>query len=235
MSEGIRTQASAIILCGGLGTRLRTTVPDVPKALAPVRGRPFLDILLAHLKREGVRDVILAIGHGGERIKAHCARVYAKVKFSEETAPLGTGGALKKALSLADHGTVLVLNGDTHCPVSYDDFLLFHASKGALLSMVVAKKNRDDVGGVHMGADNMLLEYSERPKAGAHSFMSAGVYAVGRQVRAHMLARDEFSFEYDALPALVGTRRCFGYATHVSVIDIGTPERYRKAQDILSV
>ena len=225
---------SAIVLCGGLGTRLRPVLADIPKALAPIGEKPFLDILLFFLKQQGIQSVILAIGYGGDKIKKHCAQNQVlDLVFSEETSLLGTGGAFRKALAFAKGDQVIVVNGDTLCPINYADLLNFHLNKSALLSMVLTSKNRHDVGGVRIDAQGLILDYEERPAVDSHSFMSAGIYIFKKEVLALIPKQEVFSLEYDFLPKLVKTRQCFGYITKARAIDIGTPERYSEAQNLI--
>ena len=225
-------KTSVIVLCGGLGTRLRPVLPDIPKALAPIGGRPFFDILFSFFGQQGIRHVILAIGHGGEKIKErYAAHELFDVVFSEETTPLGTGGALKKAFARAEGEEAVVMNGDTLCPINYADLVGFHREKQALLTIVVAARNRGDIGGVKLGAGGLVLDYTERPPLATHPFMGAGIYACNREILAHMPDREVFSLEYDVLPGVVHTRRCFGYLTKETPVDIGTPERYAAAQN----
>lgn len=231
MFDELIKNTSVIVLCGGLGTRLRPVVPDTPKSLAPVGGRPFLDILLSFLKEQGLRHVILAVGYGGDKIKRHYAANRSfDVVFSEETTPLGTGGAFKKALPLTRSKEVIAVNGDTLCPIRYADLLRFHTENGALASLAITAKNRHDVGGVRIDARGLILDYEERPVAHTHPFMSAGTFVFQRDVRAHLPAQEVFSLERDVLPGLVEMRQCFGYSTSASALDIGTPERYAEAQ-----
>lgn len=224
------SKTRAIILCGGLGSRLRPVLTGVPKVLAPLGGRPLLDILLSFLKRQGIQNVILATGYGSEQIRKHCAlSPIVKVIFSEESTPLGTGGALKKAASLVAGDYIFVLNGDTLCELDYADFFEFHLAQGALASIAVGPRNREDSGGVKIGTHNLILGYQERPRDSRYPFMSAGSYLLSKAAIALMPRREVFSLEHDFFPKLVKSGQCFGYVTHSPIIDIGTPERYLAA------
>jgi len=225
---------SAIVLCGGLGTRLRPVLAQIPKALAPIGEDPLLDILLSYFKRQGIRDVILATGYGGDKIKNYYSRGQRfNLVFSEEPSPLGTGGALKKALTYAKSGQVIVVNGDTLCPINYADFLNFHLQKKALLSMVLSAKNRKDGGGARTDSEGLILDFEERSAVDTHPFISVGIYLLKKEAFKFMPEEEAFSLEYDFFPALVKTKRCFGYITKARAVDIGTPERYQGAKDIL--
>ena len=224
-------KTDVIVLCGGLGTRLRGLIGSQPKALALINGRPFLDICLSHLKKQGIKKAILAVGYSGDRIKSYCEKSdIIETVFSEEAEPLGTGGALKKALALTQSSQVMVLNGDTVCPIDYAKFLKFHIEKDALISMVVTAKKRADAGAIKMAANNLILEFRDGPARGNHPFMSAGIYLLARAAAALMPQEEIFSLEHDFFPKLVAAGKCFGYLTQSPVIDIGTPERYQAAQ-----
>lgn len=108
---------TAAVLCGGQGTRLRPVIGDLPKCLAPVAGKPFLNYLLEHLHRWSIEKVVLCTGYGGQQIEDFYGPDYAGMPllYSREDEPLGTGGALRQALPLLDSDPVLVLNGDTFC------------------------------------------------------------------------------------------------------------------------
>jgi len=218
-----------VILCGGLGTRLKTLMPHRPKALAEIQGKPFLDIILEKLKREGFHDVILSIGYLGDQIRTHLQKKGDnRVVFSEEERPLGTGGALKRALSFVTTNTVLVLNGDTLFTFHLRDLLDFHRAKGAIFSMALTKQIREDGGGVHLDTHGTISSFSEKSKPAP--FINAGVYAVEKKIMNFMPSAETFSLEHDFFPSLVRQERCFGFPTKSEIIDIGTPERYQEAQ-----
>jgi UTP-glucose-1-phosphate uridylyltransferase len=134
----------ALVLCGGLGTRLREAVPDRPKAMAPIRGKPFLEILLRSLKRRGVGDVVLATGHLGNQIEDYFedGRCWdLAIRYSREPEPLGTGGAVKLAEPLL-RDRFLILNGDTF--VDFDPAALEARMDAADASLVLALRRVDD-------------------------------------------------------------------------------------------
>ena len=112
----------AVILAGGFGTRLRSAVPDLPKAMAPVAGKPFLEILLAHLEKKGIRHVILSVGYLAEIIESHFGDSFASlhISYAYEDEPLGTGGALRFAMRQCREDVVLALNGDTFLDVDLE-------------------------------------------------------------------------------------------------------------------
>ena len=132
----------AIILAGGLGTRLRKVLPDIPKPLAPVNGRPFLDALLEYLDcSENIGKVVLATGHLAEAIMDRYAdaQYHFPIVFSREESLLGTGGAIKYALPLTSGDDVIVINGDTYADVDIRALLKFHREKNGAATIAVAR------------------------------------------------------------------------------------------------
>jgi len=146
-----------VVLCGGLGTRLRSKIGESQKVMAKVAGRPLLDILLEHIEDQGFRRVILCTGY-----QAHTVEQYYRekkspltIEFSKESEPLGTGGALKLAEPLVKAQRFFVLNGDSFCPVDFKKFLQFHQIKKALVSMVLSSvEETKDYGTVIVDADS---------------------------------------------------------------------------------
>ena len=121
----------AIILCGGLGTRLRSVIKDIPKPMADINGAPFLQILLEFLLRQGVKKVILAVSYKFEVIQGFFGSDFKGLKliYSVENTPLGTGGAIKQALEFADENENFVLNGDTFFDIDLSVLKLLPESK----------------------------------------------------------------------------------------------------------
>jgi NDP-sugar pyrophosphorylase family protein len=143
MSIATTTMADvpAVILAGGLGTRLRRVVADRPKVLADVGGRPFLAILLDQLAGAGVRSAILCTGYLGEQVESQFGRSYGPLalRYSRETTPLGTGGALRLAASHVDSNVMLVLNGDSYCDADLPGFVAWHHSRNSRASIVLVR------------------------------------------------------------------------------------------------
>ncbi len=122
------SQVTALILAGGLGTRLRSSVADRPKVLAPVLGKPFLSYLLDRLQISGIQKVVLCIGYLGEQVQETYGSSYhnMELRYSQETTLLGTGGALRLALPLISSPTVLIINGDSFYDANLNDFHQWH-------------------------------------------------------------------------------------------------------------
>jgi D-glycero-alpha-D-manno-heptose 1-phosphate guanylyltransferase len=165
LNEGEQKKIDAIILAGGLGTRLRTIICDRPKVLAPINNRPFLDIILNILNRCNlISCVVLATGYMADRIieEYRQNRQYSfKMRFSIEEKLLGTGGGIKKALSLTTTKKVLVLNGDSFLEVDLHKLIRSHDEKGAALTMAVVEvENSNRFGRVVLGEDNRVVYFN---------------------------------------------------------------------------
>jgi len=222
----------AIVLAGGLGTRLRAEVPDLPKPMAPVAGRPFLEHILDRLGTQGVSRVILSVGFMAEVIIAHFGSSYRTIDlvYAHETEPLGTGGAIRFALTFAKAERVLVLNGDTYLSMDYQALFQACAAKGAALGIVVRMVPDTTRYGHCTVTDDLLVSFSEKEGAGP-GLINAGVYCLTRETLSmgvDLPAR--FSFEQDFVAARLDKLRPIGFPVDGYFIDIGVPEDFRKAQ-----
>lgn len=222
----------AIILAGGLGTRLRSAVPGLPKCLAPVAGRPFIGYIVDHFRREGIGRFIFALGYKSEEFDAFFAAEFPEggYEISLETEPLGTGGAIRQACGLVRGSTVLVLNGDTFFRIGLDALSALHDSRHAECTLCLKPmKDFDRFGVVDLAADGRVTRFREK-QFYASGLINGGVYALQRSA---MLSRNwpkTFSFEKDFLEPGVGGR-LFGLVQDAYFIDIGIPEDYRRANE----
>jgi len=201
-----------IILCGGLGTRLRPVVPDRPKALAKIEDKTFLDILIDELLKHGFKNIILCVGHLKEQIKDHFnfEKDY-NIVFSEEEYSLGTGGALKNAKSLIKSDTFMVMNGDSICNVDFKNFFDFHIDRKATLSMVLTRSpNTLDYGNVALDESQRIISFEEKIDTNKESLINAGMYMMQKKIFTYVPDEDVFSLEYDLFPKLI-TDKCYGY------------------------
>jgi D-glycero-alpha-D-manno-heptose 1-phosphate guanylyltransferase len=220
-------EIDVVILCGGLGTRLRGIINDRPKVMAEINGRPFLDILINYIKRFGFTRFILCVGYMGNVIKEYyrnkCSGM--AILFSEEREPLGTAGAIKNAEKLIRSEMFLVLNGDSICEINLEDFLRFHNSKKALHSIVLATiDNPADYGVIKVDEDQKILGFSEKTTAHGVSLVNAGIYLLNRTVLGDIPSGQRFSLEYELFPEILD-KGIYGYITDRKLMDIGTPER----------
>lgn len=225
------TPQEAIILVGGLGTRLRPVVADVPKPLAPIAGRPFLVWLLDGLARQGIRHVVLATGYLGHLVRDRIGSSHAgmSVAYAQEDAPLGTGGAIWAALPLCGGERVFVANGDTWIGVALSA-LAAHAPAADMVLAVRPVQDRAQYGSVVVAGDR-VTGMAEKDMAGP-GLVNAGLYLMRRDLPARRPAAGAFSLEHAVLatPAGLDLR---AVVTDAPFIDIGTPADFAAAQTLL--
>lgn len=226
----------AIVLAGGFGTRLASLVSDRPKPMANIAGRPFLERLLDRLHQQGIRRVVLAVGHKREIIITHFGTSYRgmSIAYSEETEPLGTGGALRRAFEEQQLERAFAVNGDTYCGLEYAELLQTHEAAGSPASLSLLKvADASRYGAVELGEDGRVIAFREKSPEPQAGLINAGVYFLERRVFELGPAQTRFSFEQDLLQAAVPRA---GFAAHVFdglFIDIGVPDDYRRAQTLL--
>jgi len=224
-----------VILCGGLGKRLREVVSDRPKSMAEINQRPFLDILIEYMAGYGFKRFVLCIGYRGEIIKKHYQGQMGSltILFSEESEPLDTAGAIKNAELLIQSSPFLVMNGDSFCQVELDRFIDFHITKKGLISIALAEtKETIDYGLVTMDSSDRIMGFAEKVRIEGNKLVNAGLYLIEKEVLSLIPPNETYSLEYNLFPMIVGGG-AYGYITKGELIDIGTPERYEKAKQIL--
>ena len=234
---GILAHIDALILCGGLGMRLRPVVSDRPKVMAEVREKPFLEIIVRELLRQGSRRIVFCTGYLGDQIENHFKNSsYPEdviLEFSREKKPLGTGGALKNALGLVKSENFLVINGDCLSSLNFKGFYLSHLEKKSLLSIALVKRNdSDDYGSVVLAKNNEIASFIEKNQKRPIGLVSAGCYLMRKSIKEFFPAEDVFSLEYDVFPKLAG--KSYGFVFDGKFLDIGTPKRYASAEDFLN-
>jgi NDP-sugar pyrophosphorylase family protein len=218
-------------LVGGLGTRLRDQLPDRPKALAEVAGRPFLRYQLDRLQAAGITTVVLCTGYRGEQIQRTFGDVYGTMhlRYSHEPMPLGTAGALRYALPLLDGEVVLAMNGDAFWDVDLTAFWQWHTRRDAAASIVLARvTDASRYGRVRVDRRSCVQAFEEKSVRGP-GWINAGVYLLSRQVIEQIPEERPVSIEREVFPRLVG-QGLYGYRSRGRFLDIGTPESYRMAE-----
>lgn len=223
----------AIILAGGLGTRLKSVVDNVPKPMAPICGRPFLEILLGNLARYHVTRVILSVGHMAEMVIDHFGDRFLDIELAYvlEDTPLGTGGALAKALPhcRADHA--LVLNGDTFLDLDLGEVEHLWLQQRQPVIVLREVPDTERYGRIEVNGGR-VTQFSEKGLAGPGK-INAGCYLVPTDLLTRHPTSNPFSFETDFLVDAIHSQ---GFAAFVSdglFIDIGIPEDFHRAQTIL--
>ena len=226
----------AFILAGGMGRRLAVVLGGVPKPMAPVAGIPFLDHLVTLVRAGGVRDVVLLTGHGADAIRRHFGngrRSGISLAYSREPRPLGTGGALRRALPLVRADRVLLINGDTW--FAPDHARLWRMSgPGRCVVAVRPSKKGGRYGGVRIERSGRVTGWKSRVARGdpGYRHINAGVYCIGRDLIRAMPSGPS-SLEERILPGWVADHRVWGVSSRGSFLDIGVPPDYRRAQRLI--
>jgi D-glycero-alpha-D-manno-heptose 1-phosphate guanylyltransferase len=231
----------AIILAGGLGKRLRSIVPKLPKPLAPIGGRPFLSYLFDFWISQGVNHFVLSIGYKHEIIQKEFGAHYksAKVDYAIETTPLGTGGGLllsqKKLLSPEPF---LVLNGDTFFNIKRNEILNYHSNNAADMTLSLFKISPNSRYNPALLDNDGFISSLEKPsKTSKSSWANGGVYLMEPDLlnEYQNYPPKKYSLEDELLPDLIkNKKRIAGFISQGDFIDIGLPDDYRRAKEILS-
>lgn len=222
----------AIILAGGLGTRLQSVVSDVPKPMAPVAGKPFLSYLLEYLSRYQIHSVVLSTGYKHHAIEKFFGQSYKNIsiKYSIELSPLGTGGAIRKALQMVHEENVLVLNGDTLFNVNINEFIRYHQSSCSDITLALKYlENFDRYGTVLLNDNDEVIGFEEK-QCRTKGYINGGVYLINKNLFEKFELPYKFSFESDFLEKYVENLNIRGYTSSGYFIDIGIPIDYERAQ-----
>lgn len=215
-----------IVLAGGLGTRLRQVLPEIPKCLAPIAGKPFLAWLLDYLAGHNVNHIVFAVGYLHQQVETylHSREWPFNYDFSIEQEPLGTGGAIKQALQLCQEEKVFVVNGDTFYPVDLRN-IPFTAPLNLALKPL---QNFNRYGSVQL--DGILVRAFHEKAPCKEGLINGGVYAIDRSRLDLESLPERFSFEREVLEPGAAIGQVGGYVSNAYFIDIGVPEDYVKAQ-----
>ena len=226
----------AALLVGGLGTRLRTVVPSTPKALAPVGNRPFLELLIRQLLGQGIRNLVMCTGYLAEQIKGEFGNgsdLGARIEYSKEPQPLGTAGALKFAQGfLQGAPDFLVMNGDSFLELDLRDLMRFHHAHGGLATMAVVRvENAGRYGTVHADSDGRVTGFLEKTGDTSPGLINAGIYIFKPAILDHV-PPGPVSLEKEVFPRLLD-QGVYAARQQGMFIDIGTPDDYAHAQDLI--
>lgn len=228
-----------LILAGGFGSRLMPVIYDRPKVMAPINNQPFLEYLIRYLKKKGFCDIVLALGYLSGYIKDYFKNgkeVGVRIQYSEEDMPLGTAGAIKNAAKfLSDE--FIVINGDTFISLDFRSLMSFHADKKADVTIVLTKKGEiDSRGSVRLNKSAQVVSFEQISSTDKNSqvYINAGVYLMKRKIVKLIKSNHKVSLEKEIFPQFVQRKIPFyGFIVETDYLDIGTPERFAKAKDIL--
>ena len=221
----------AIVLAGGLGTRLRGVVPNLPKPLAPVSGRPFLAIVLEQLRSQGFSLAVLSVGFRHELIRQAFGERFGglAIDYAVEDWPLGTGGAIRLAAHACSEPDVFVLNGDSYADLDFADMQARHCEAHVPLTVCAVEVPDAARYGRILVRDDRITGFSEKGAAGP-GLINAGIYLMRRNLLELPELPEVFSFERDVLETRLADLRPLAYQTRGRFIDIGVPEDYARAQ-----
>lgn len=214
----------AIILCGGLGTRLRSVISDVPKPMAPIKNKPFLAFVLEYLKKQNISKVVLAVSYKYEIIQEYFGNSYLgmQILYSIEKEPLGTGGAILEALNLINSDSCYVLNGDTFFDVNLDRLKLDNSDICVALKPM---KNFDRYGSVDIDNNSYISAFNEK-KFTSNGLINGGVYLIKKNIFNSFNLPNKFSFEeFFQENFLIFNAKATIFDDYF--IDIGIPQDYK--------
>lgn len=231
----LNEDTKAVLLVGGLGTRLRSVVPSTPKPLASVGDRPFLELLVRQLRYQGIRRLVLCTGYLAHEIENELgdgSTWDVTIEYSKEPHPIGTAGAVKLAAPLLRESTdFLVMNGDSFMEVDFGQLVHFHRKSGGIASMAVLRmKNEMRYGTVQVAANGRVSGFAEKTDVDSAGFVNAGIYVFNRRIFEH-IPGGPVSLERDIFPKLLD-HGVYASEQHGLFIDIGTPEDYARAREL---
>jgi D-glycero-alpha-D-manno-heptose 1-phosphate guanylyltransferase len=222
----------AIILAGGLGTRLRTVIKDMPKCMAPVNNYPFLYYMFSQLQKNKVTHVILSLGYKHEIVIEWIKKnqFNGLISYVIENEPLGTGGAVKMALNKVKTKEALILNGDTFFDIDISAFHKFHIQHNANISIALKPmKKFDRYGSISIDNLNRVVKFHEKKYCDC-GYINGGCYFLQKDsVIFDNIRLPAFSFEKEVLEKNTTSKQIYGYINDGYFIDIGIPEDYIKA------
>lgn len=223
-----------LILAGGMGSRLKGVVDNIPKPMAPINGKPFLEFLLKYVSKYKVRKIVLCLSYKHEVVSQHFGNRYEDISicYSIEDYPMGTGGAIKKGLGQCSGKQVVLINGDTFYSVNLDDFYSFHVCKGADVSLSLKPMKQFSRYGSVVVDGHRVVNFKEKQHQD-YGLINGGWYVINSDIFVKHNMPDKFSFEQDFLENKNITIDISAKIVDGNFIDIGVPEDYEKAQNCL--
>lgn len=224
----------AVILAGGRGTRLRPFTASFPKPLVPLGDKPVVELLIRRLAEAGVRDITLTLGHLAELVQAYFQHRRlpsdVELKYVIETEPTGTAGSLALVPGLDE--TFLVMNGDLLTDLDFNKLIEFHRQQGAALTIATQRRHvKIDLGVLEFDEGAAITNYIEKPEHSYH--VSMGVYVYEPSVLQHITAGEYLDFPNLVLRLIAGKQRVCAYLTDCLWLDIGRPDDYARAQQLV--
>ena len=217
-----------IILAGGFGTRLGHIIQGIPKPMALINGKPFLEYIFEYLLQNSINKVVLAVGYKSNVIRDYFGNKYSDIQitYSVEETPLGTGGAIKKGLEFCKEEQVIIINGDTFFNVDLNKMYDFHKLKMSRLTLAAKSMNNFERYGSLIIEDHKVIRFEEKKKI-TFGNINGGVYIVQREL---LCSVDQKEFSFEKLILEDETEDIYAFESNGYFIDIGVPEDYFRAQ-----
>ncbi|MCD4744948.1 MAG: D-mannose-1-phosphate guanyltransferase, partial [Bacteroidales bacterium] len=209
-------------------------VNEVPKSMALINNKPFLEYQLKYLETYKIKRVILSVGFKKEIIQKHFQNKFNSIEldYAIENKPLGTGGGIKKAFKLVKSNSAFVLNGDTLFRVNLKKLSDFHKAKHSELSIVLRElENIERFGTVKLSDDNRIIDFMEKNSKKGKGLINGGIYLINKKFFLDINLPDKFSIEKDCFEKIYKTKDIYGMLSKEYFLDIGIPEDYQKAQN----
>ncbi|MFC1711992.1 NDP-sugar synthase [Patescibacteria group bacterium] len=226
----------ALILAAGFGVRLREMIHGRPKPMAPIKGKPFLEYLILHLKEKNISDIVLAVGYLSDYIVSYFGKGKkwdVNISYSIDNRPLGTAGTIKYAMNYFNED-FLVLNGDTYIDTDLDKFVSFHKANKADATIAVTREFHGRGGLIEVNKNNKILQFKEIVNSQKQKgYNNAGMYVFNPKIFSYLIKGERTSLEKDLFPLLIKKEHNL-YAYPINkYYDIGSPEFYQKAAKVL--
>jgi D-glycero-alpha-D-manno-heptose 1-phosphate guanylyltransferase len=222
----------AIVLAGGLGTRLRSVVPDLPKCMAPINGTPFLSYLIDHLILQGITHFVFALGYKSNEFIHFLEAKLPNNNFGivVEDEPLGTGGAIKLAISKTTNKDIIALNGDSLFKANLNELMQFHLEKKSSCTLALKPMQQfERYGSVEINDHATITSFKEKQLIES-GLINGGIYAINVLSFLAKSLPNKFSMEKDYLEKFAAEGKFFGHVQEAYFIDIGIPEDFNRAQ-----
>lgn len=230
------TDIETIILAGGKGTRLKSVLDDRSKPMGIIGEKPFMEWILLMLRRQGIKRVVICTGYFSETVESYFGDggdLAMEIVFARDPFPLGTGGAARNALGQTSSNRILVLNGDSYLRINLSSFLKVHLTCNARASIsLVQVEDTGRYGSVNVNKDGKIVAFLEKSPRKRSGLINAGIYLFDRDVVEEIPGGKMVSLERDIFPELID-KGLYGVQHDGLFIDIGTPESFNEAGDIL--
>ncbi len=226
---------TALILAGGRGVRMKPYTTEIPKSLLPISGKPILEHQLDLLRSSDIREVVILIGHLGEKIRNHIGdgnRLGLRVSYIEqEQREIGTGYALHLATHILRDKSFLMMYGDVLADINIRDFIHHHANSGAIATVALTSIKYSSDYGVARLRGEKITEFMEKPKEKEElsRVISGGMFCFEPKIFSQISKRRDSTLEKDVFPKLARDNKLNGYPFEGKWFDIGTQEIYERA------